>query len=866
MPAMPERPLLRLPDPNPSDSPRGRWAGDRIRFPSPQRQGDKFGPTFARLRDVLDRDRAALELRDDPTALAPERVIVFEVAGTIANFLKAVARIDGLEFMAEYETDIAASEDFAVQEKVEETLQDLVDKPVPGRFYLAMPDVQALRELLRLWDRWQRGESLGRGFAPIKNLFTQLHDVRPWGPQDRIPQGTIDFWVEHVTEHPERPVRTEVELWFRQNEARRRTAFDAVTRTVESVGGRVLHQSVIAEIAYHGMLIEVPVAHLQQVIADRNVSLALADDVMFLQPQSTMVGAPEIASETDEHDVIGSDGLLPAVAALLDGVPVQAHTLLANRIVLDDPDDLQSRALVSRRIHGTAMVSLILHGDRNEGGAPLPREIYVRPLMIVAEHDEQEHTETDRLLIDTFYNAIVRMKDGPGAIAPSVFLINVSLGDRYRPFTGMVSPLARLLDFLSVRYDVLFLVSAGNVPDPLNIPDFETWTQFQDADGADRQRAVLRALNGSKHERTILSPAESLNALTIGARHHDNVVERQNAANSADPFLGSGFPNVSSALGLGHRSMIKPELYFPGGREHVQMRQTGNGLRIGVGTPQRLYGLKAASPDPSGRGRLDCMTLSDGTSAATALATRSGHQIFDALIDRDGGSPLADMDPQFYAVVVKSLLIHSSKWTSVHELLKEICGPVDRRRHVERADNSSRFVGFGVPSINNVLECTQSRATMVGYGAIEPDGAHIYRVPLPACLERVVEPRTLALSLAWFSPVKPGHNNYRAIRMEVSPVGKPIQVLGVNRVSGQPADVSTKRGSICHEHFEGEAAIPFLEDGHLVLQIWCKEDAGLDEATTIRYGLAVTIEAGAHLPVYDQIRARLIVPVRPQAQ
>jgi len=29
--------------------------------------------------------------------------------------------------------------------------------------------------------------------------------------------------------------------------------------------------------------------------------------------------------------------------------------------LLDDPDDLQSRALVSRRIHGTAMASLILH-------------------------------------------------------------------------------------------------------------------------------------------------------------------------------------------------------------------------------------------------------------------------------------------------------------------------------------------------------------------------------------------------------------------------------------------------------------------------------------------------------------------------
>jgi uncharacterized protein YhbP (UPF0306 family) len=57
-----------------------------------------------------------LDVRDDPTSLAPERVIVFEVAGTIAEFRKAVARIDGLEFMAESEGEFAADEDFALED------------------------------------------------------------------------------------------------------------------------------------------------------------------------------------------------------------------------------------------------------------------------------------------------------------------------------------------------------------------------------------------------------------------------------------------------------------------------------------------------------------------------------------------------------------------------------------------------------------------------------------------------------------------------------------------------------------------------------------------------------------------------------
>jgi len=538
---------------------------------------------------------------------------------------------------------------------------------------------------------------------------------------------------------------------------------------------------------------------------------------------------------------------------------------MANRLVLDDPDNLQERATVSRRVHGTAMASLILHGDRNENGPVLSRPIYVRPLMI-ANDSGHEHTEADRLLVDTLYRAVLRIKgsEGEGGAAPTVFLINMSVGHPRRPFTRLISPLARLLDFLPVQYNVLFLVSGGNVSAPLEIPDFANWTAFEAAAPNDRERAVVKALNAAKYERTILSPAESLNALTIGAQHHDNVTARWRGPNAVDPFADNSLPNVSSGLGLGHRRMIKPELYFPGGREYVRMKSTGNGLKVSVGVPQRLYGLKAAAPDPSGLGRLDYTALSDGTSSATALATRSAHRIFDALMDRERGSMLADMDPQFYAVAVKCLLVHSARWNANDVMLKEICGPEDKRRHVERAENSCRFIGFGIPDVADALECAPNRATLVGYGMIPPESAVSYRIPLPGCLERVTDPRSLTITLAWFSPIKPGHQSYRCVRLEAAPLHPPLEVLGVKRLKGQPADVSVKRGSVFHERFYGTSAVPFIEDGHLSLQVWCKEDAGASEDDPVRYGIAVTIEAETALPVYDEIQARLRVRPRPQ--
>lgn len=860
---MPERPLLRLPNPNNAEIPSGQRLIPNVRKPAKGHQRKRFAPLFDRLKSVLARPGMPIELQDDPTALAPERVIVFEIGGTVADFLRALGKIEGLEFMAELETEFLPSEGFAVTKDG----RDVAGKNVPGRLYLAMPDLQALRQLVSLWERWKNDQPLGLGYAPIANLFAQLHDLRPWGAQDRIPQDTRDYWRDEIARDPNRPVRSEIELWFRREVWRRREASNAVRSTIVEAGGEVLDESTIENIAYHGMLVEIPSRYVQALAELQAVNLALADEVMFLRPQSILRDPSEIEPVAD--DALGPDRppVVPAlgapIAALLDGVPVQAHTLLANRLILDDPDDLQARALVSQRLHGTAMASLILYGDRNAPGESMPRFLYVRPLMITNEHG-MEQTENDKLLVDTVYRAILRIKgtEAQAGAAPTVFLINLSIGDVRRPFSGVMSPLARLLDFLADKYGLLFLVSGGNVTSSLEIADFTGWTAFEQAKPEQRERSVVRALNAAKHERTILSPAEALNVVTIGARHHDNIFSRPVAYNVVDPFQDDTLPNISSGLGLGYRRMIKPELYLSGGREHVRMQSAGDRLSVIPSGARRLYGLSSATPDPLGQGRLDQVALIAGTSPATALATRASAQIFESLMDRNGGSLLADIDPQYYAVVVKALLLHSARWSGNASLLREICGPDDKRRHVERADNSSRFVGYGIPDVSTVLECTASRATLVGYGTLQTDSALSYLIPLPECLERVTDPRSLSITLAWISPIKPGHQGYRCIKMEAAP-DEPTLVLGVRRGKSQPADATGKRGSVFHEHFHGDSAVAFLNGGHLALRVWCKEDAGATEGALVRYGIAVTIEAGTPLPVYQEIQQRLRIAPRP---
>jgi hypothetical protein len=862
---MAERPLLILPNPETIGPPPLPHGGGKPILPTRATQVNRIGPSFAKLREAFNRGpERVLELREDPTALAPDRVIVFEIAGTVADFARAAARVPGLELMVEFEAEQPSDEFFAEKDtRAGHEGQRREDKLVDGRYYLAMPDVAALGEFLRLWDRWADGQELDPGLAPFKHLFAQLRTVRPWGPEDRIPDETIAYWREEAQRNPDRPVRTEVELWFRRTAERREQAGGDFRAIVAAAGGTVLCESMIPEIAYQAALIDIPAVAIPALIARHDVALALADDVMFLRPQSVLSAPPEAdaladgAPAADQSPAAGQP-----IAALLDGVPLQGHERLAGRLSLDDPDDLQSRALVSRRSHGTAMASLILHGDLNSPEPALARPLYVRPLMI-APAEISEHTPGDRLLVDTLYNAVVRMKgtlEQPG-VAPTVFLVNLSLGDRRRPFANLVSPLARLLDFLAVKYDIVFLVSAGNIDDQLVLPDFNTWAEFEEASAEARERAVLAALFASKHERSLLSPAESVNALTIGAQHTDNIVNRLAVNMAVDPFDDPAMPNASCAIGLGYRRAVKPDLFLPGGREHVRMAATGAGVRLRFDPPQRMYGLGAAAPDSANRGRLNQTAYADGTSAATALATRAAHRIFDSLMDRDDGSLLADIPAEYYAVVVKALLVHSARWNEKGDRIKEICGPADPRQFVERTANATRFLGFGVPDIARMLDCAENQATLVGYATLQPDHAHNYRIPLPRSLERVTDPRALVITVAWLTPVKAGHQSYRTVKLEAAPT-QPKESLGVLRFKDQPADPSVKKGTVFHERFSGERAVPFIDDGHLAVRVWCKDDAGNND-NAVRYSIAVTIEAGTALPVYEQVRERLRVRARP---
>lgn len=456
------------------------------------------------------------------------------------------------------------------------------------------------------------------------------------------------------------------------------------------------------------------------------------------------------------------------------------------------------------------------------------------------------------------------MKEGDeesAATAPSVFLVNLSLGDARRPFVGPISAWARLLDYLSAKYGVLFLVSAGNVGAPLPVSNADSLFGFEDAAPPQRRELGLQALSRGSTWRTLLSPAEAVNVLTIGAWHEDDHPGFQAAPDALLDPLGDGpGPNPTSAAGLGYRKVIKPEIMVPGGRELVREISSEDGPAVQVARPGRFFGLRAAAPSDDGDLRRE--GPSTGTSAATALATRAACRLFEALMDEENGGLLTDADPACHGPVVKALLVHTARWGVEAEDLMMIHGPIGPGRDVERKDAIARLIGYGRPTIEEALTCAANRATLIGFGEIAAAGvAADYRVPLPENLERLTEPRAVTCTLAWFSPVNVRHRMYRRAGLDLVPGANLREDDGfVKRESLQPSHHSVRRGSLLHVRYEGSKAVSFAEDGHLCFSVFCASPAG-GLRGSVPYGLAVTVETGDSIPIYDRVRRRLGVRV-----
>ena len=210
--------------------------------------------------------------------------------------------------------------------------------------------------------------------------------------------------------------------------------------------------------------------------------------------------------------------------------------------------------------------------------------------------------------------------------------------------------------------------------------------------------------------------------------------------------------------------------------------------------------------------------------------------------------------------------MHSARWDSdTVNALKTIVTE-NRKLHWEHErDEISRFLGFGRPDIERVVDCAENRATLIGWNTIGSKQTDRFAVPLPAELEGTAGFRALSVTIAWLTPITPSHRMYRLAKFKAGPGSDKKFSIGAGNAKQQPSHNALGKGTVYHHRWEGEDATQFVDNGNLLLDITCLPAAGeLDDS--IDYAVVATLEVGqtVAVPVYERVRERLREIVRVQ--
>ncbi len=861
-----KKPLLIFPKPSiAAREPKSSGRAD-LHLPEYERQKQRIGRRWQTLKESFDREALSLSL--DPQGFFTEYIVVFELAGSIEEFYKAIARIPGMFYLKELIEKFEPDEDFYLGDH----------EAYPGRIYISMVNQKSIKEIIRLWKIFEKNQEtpFDTGLAKFKDLFKQLKDIRPYSVADRFRDTGMPYYLDEIRDMGQESVRFEIEFAFPEGKNRRDRAVDEVRNLISEVGGEIVPGSIIELKAIHYLacLADAPISVFENLTSTTQVRFLKASHVLFFRPPGqAIISAGE--NENIEHtDTIQeSESFGDPMVAVFDGLPLENHELLQGRILVDDPDGYTDKYISGTRIHGTAVVSTICHGDLNGHRESIVRPLYVRPVMHYNALSSREEFPEDKLIIDILHRAILRMVKGnyqEPPVARRITVVNLSLGDGFRPYRKEMSTWALFLDWAAFEYNLLFIVSAGNFGEDIRFTIDPT--SFGNPISDEAKKSFLREMLGQDYNRKILSPAESINSLTVGALNQD----ASNPDFSNPMFFsrinlseGHGYLAPYSRFGWGHNGSVKPDILMPGGRALLRRRPADRArdhvnLVFEKGGFTNPPGVLVAAPGSSGQ--VNHVSYQFGTTFSAAQTTHLAAKLIEILLELNQEATLTQqIEESYFPVLIKALIAHGANLGENYELFKDILSESSTIPANQIRARTAAFTGYGAVDAQRVLFCTAHRVTLIGVGqlcCINGENANLFRFPLPSSISSQVIAKSLTTTLAWLSPCNVWSNKYRQAHLYLSNL-KNNEDLSID--DGLYDFKKTSRGTLQHQIFSGNRADVFIEGGFLIVKVNCRMDAsGLDPWKKIRYGLAVTLEIPEEVEVniYEEIKAAIQTQVR----
>lgn len=298
--------------------------------------------------------------------------------------------------------------------------------------------------------------------------------------------------------------------------------------------------------------------------------------VRLISPNNALVISRTLSSSDLPNLLEREPAVTDVPVAVVDSGIKSDAPALAGLIVETHPH-LPSGSSTLDLAHGTLVGSRVIYGDDIESVMDTHR---LQPMCKVVDVPVFGVSNYGELLYPDEADLADILDEIVDELAPRVRIYNLSLGAD-NPIPGNTfSLLAQQMDYLSRRYDVLFVVAAGNIQKSL----------------APHPTHFLR------EDARIQAPAESLLALTVGS-----VAKRTNMVTLSERGEVSPF----SCRGPGADDGIKPELVAHGGNVSFSWRP--------------LFGVSAYGIDATGQK----LAYDVGTSFAAPLVSQWAARILD---------------------------------------------------------------------------------------------------------------------------------------------------------------------------------------------------------------------------------------------
>ncbi|MFP5390017.1 MAG: S8 family peptidase [Gammaproteobacteria bacterium] len=555
---------------------------------------------------------------------------------------------------------------------------------------------------------------------------------------------------------------------------------------------------------------------------------------------------------------------------LLDTGVNNGHLLLRPALHTDDCHAVEPTwGVFDHHGHGTGMAGLALYGDLTEplaSGEPVTIPHGLESVKILPPEGENPvhlygavtAVATNRVEIHapgrrrTF--AMMTTSSGDIFGAPSEWSATIdqlSFG-RTAPEIGSEND-----DEPEVRKQRLFVLSAGNVP-------WQEWSQYPHVNAV----------------RTVENPAQSWNAITVGAMTDLTHVDASTYPNYvAIAAAGALSPSSRTSTVWSGAWPYKPDVVAEGGNGCLE-----HGLHVSVG-PESVR-LLTTSPDSVD----EPLTESGDTSAAAAEVARLCAHI-------------SAVYPAYWPETIRALVVHGARYTPAMRGLL----PVNVRKRDKI--NLLRTFGYGLVSAENSRSSTRRRATMVIEREFHPyrlDGSNVklgqmqlHDLPWPRdellALDGEVAMR---VTLSYFVEPNPARRGWQskfryqsyALRFAVRGASESEEMFlkRINKLERDEDDTDTHgdpdsenwtmgaqlraKGSVHSDVWVGTAAQLATKSQIAVIPVggWWKDwkEAG-QFRTTARYALVVSLEVSESVTtavdLYAPIAVKTTIAVPAQA-